>query len=166
MRDYILHLQKRGIKNGNKGCLVTRLRKLRALCNHAADEMKMPSINADAFKAIEDKMAWGKFESKAISYKAIKNIENINRNGFSKRELFLIDLFLFSFYAGGMANADVGYLTWDVIHGDEILYERIDDGHHPVAVAGFAGNSPNMIFKHYWKQTSMEDILANMNKIL
>lgn len=33
-------------------------------------------------------------------------------------------MFLFSFYAGGMASVDVSYLTWDCIVDDVIIYER------------------------------------------
>lgn len=36
-----------------------------------------------------------------------------------------LDFFLFSYYAGGMANIDVCYLTWDSIQNDEIVYEHI-----------------------------------------
>ena len=36
-----------------------------------------------------------------------------------------MDLFLFSYYTGGMANVDVCNLTWDLIQEDCIIYERI-----------------------------------------
>lgn len=34
-------------------------------------------------------------------------------------------MFLFSYYAGGMANVDVCNLTWDCVQEDRIVYERI-----------------------------------------
>lgn len=42
----------------------------------------------------------------------------------------------------------------------------IDEGYHSTAVAGFAGNSPHTIYRHYFKQTNIENISDEMNKIL
>lgn len=41
------------------------------------------------------------------------------------REQMYLDLFLFNYYADGMANIDVCYLIWDSIQEDRIVYERI-----------------------------------------
>lgn len=42
-----------------------------------------------------------------------------------EKEQLHLDLFLFSYYTGGMANVDVCNLTWDLVQEDRIVYERI-----------------------------------------
>ena len=63
--------------------------------------------------------------SKAVSDKVIEKIANIDRTLFSPKEQLHLDLFLFSYYTGGMANVDVCNLTWDLVEDDRIVYERI-----------------------------------------
>jgi integrase len=48
----------------------------------------------------------------------------MDKSCFSQLEYFHIDLFLFCFYAGGMANVDACYLTWNCIQDGVIIYER------------------------------------------
>lgn len=48
----------------------------------------------------------------------------MSRRGFTPKECFYIDLFLFSYYTGGMANVDVCHLTKNCIKEDRIVYER------------------------------------------
>ena len=100
--DYAFWIKETGIKNGNKGGLTTKLRRLRAICNYAY-----------------------KTTSKAVSDKVIEKIANIDRTLFSPKEQLHLDLFLFSYYTGGMANVDVCNLTWDLVEDDRIVYERI-----------------------------------------
>ena len=52
-------------------------------------------------------------------------IENVDRSLFSPKEQFCLDLFLFSYYTGGMANVDVSQLTHDMIQGNQVIYERM-----------------------------------------
>ena len=123
--DYTLYLEKKGIENGNKAGLRQRLRSLRALVKHAAKE-GMYGANPDIFSAVREKMAWGQFESKAVDANIIRRMEFMDRSIFDEREQLHIDMFLFSFYAGGMANVDTINLTWDLINEKEgqIIYER------------------------------------------
>lgn len=123
--DYTLYLEKKGIENGNKAGLRQRLRSLRALVKHAAKE-GMYGANPDIFSAVREKMAWGQFESKAVDANIIRRMEFMDRSIFDDREQLHIDMFLFSFYAGGMANVDTINLTWDLINEKEgqIIYER------------------------------------------
>ena len=53
-------------------------------------------------------------------------MEFMDRSLFSEQEQLCLDLFLFSFYSGGMANVDVVNLTWNMINEKEgmIVYER------------------------------------------
>lgn len=124
--DYVVFLEKRGIENGNKAGLRQLLRMFRALVNHAADELHMYGANPAIFEAVTEKMAWGQFESKAVNVNIIRRIEFMDRSLFSEQEQLCLDLFLFSFYSGGMANVDVINLTWGMINEKEgvIVYER------------------------------------------
>nr|WP_302399549.1 phage integrase SAM-like domain-containing protein [Alistipes onderdonkii] len=122
--DYAFHLKRRGVENGNQGCLVTRLRQLRALCNYAA-KLGMPGAGITAFDSLGDMIKWPETTSRAVSAKTISLLENIDRSLFSAKEQLHLDLFLFSYYTGGMANVDVCNLTWDCVQEDKIVYERI-----------------------------------------
>lgn len=122
--DYAFWIKETGIKNGNKGGLTSKLRRLRAICNYAYKE-GMYGVNMDAFLCLGDDIKWPETTSKAVSDKVIEKIANIDRTLFSKTEQFHLDLFLFSYYTGGMANVDVCNLTWDLVEEDRIVYERI-----------------------------------------
>ncbi|WP_165020632.1 tyrosine-type recombinase/integrase [Dysgonomonas sp. ZJ279] len=247
--DYALYLQMRGAENGNKGAVCNRLKKLLAVCNHAK-KIGMQGVNIAAFESVKGKMKVGKFVPKTIPYEVIRHIEKLDRSQLTRIEQFHIDLFLFSFYTGGMANIDVAYLNWNCLKDDMITYERmkifkeakvplidkakaiikkykdksyadyvlpvfthkhatekqrrekverlsnkvnetlekvrkavkyedkitwysargsfitkmIDDGYHPVLVAEQAGNSPDMIYRHYYKTTNTDEIRQSMNK--
>ncbi len=65
----------------------------------------------DAFLCIGDDIKWPETTPKAVSDKIIKQIVNIDRSLFTKKEQLHLDLFLFSYYTGGMANVDVCDLT-------------------------------------------------------
>lgn len=116
----------RGIENGNRAGLRQLLRIFRALVNYAKDELHMYGANPTIFEAATEKMAWGQFESKAVNPNIIRRMEFMDRSLFSEQEQLCLDLFLFSFYSGGMANVDVVNLTWDMINEKEgmIVYER------------------------------------------
>lgn len=122
--DFAFWIKKRGIHNGNQGGLTGKLRRLRAICNYAYKE-GMHGVNMEAFHVLGDDIKWKETTSKAASEKAITKIINIDRTLLTPREQFHLDLFLFSYYTGGMANVDVCNLTWDMIQGDKIIYERI-----------------------------------------
>ena len=124
--EYIVYLERRGIENGNRAGLRQLLRIFRALVNYAKDELHMYGANPTIFEAATEKMAWGQFESKAVNPNIIRRMEFMDRSLFSEQEQLCLDLFLFSFYSGGMANVDVVNLTWDMINEKEgmIVYER------------------------------------------
>ncbi len=124
--EYIVYLERRGIENGNRAGLRQLLRMFRALVNYAKDELHMYGANPAIFEAATEKMAWGQFESKAVNPNIIRRMEFMDRSLFTEQEQLCLDLFLFSFYSGGMANVDVVNLTWDMINEKEgmIVYER------------------------------------------
>ncbi len=122
--DFAFWIKEQGIRNGNRGGLTHKLRVLRAVCNHA-NKMGMYGVNMDAFLCLGNDIKWPETTSKAISYKMMNKIAAIDRTLLTRYEQLHLDLFLFSYYAGGMANVDVCNLTWDCIQEDRIVYERI-----------------------------------------
>ncbi len=122
--DFVFWVKEQGIRNGNKGGLTGKLRRLRAICNYAKKQ-EMYGVNMDAFLCLDDDIKWPKTTSKAVSDKIIEKIANIDRSLFTKKEQLHLDLLLFSYYTGGMANVDVCNLTWDSVQEDCIVYERI-----------------------------------------
>jgi hypothetical protein len=122
--DLAFWIKEQGIREGNKGGLTSKLRRLRAVCNYAKRQ-EMYGVNMDAFECLGDDLKWPETTSKAVSDKVIDKIANIDRTLFSKKEQLHLDLFLFSYYTGGMANVDVCNLTWDLVQEDRIVYERI-----------------------------------------
>lgn len=122
--DFSFWVKEQGIKNGNKAGLTHKLRLLRAVCNYAKKQ-EMYGVNMDAFLCLGDDIKWPETTSKAVSDKVIEKIANIDRTLFTEKEQLHLDLFLFSYYTGGMANVDVCNLTWDLVQEDRIVYERI-----------------------------------------
>ena len=122
--DLAFWIKEQGIKNGNKGGLPQKLRLLRAVCNYA-NKLGMYGVNMAAFECLGNDIKWPETTSKAISAKSMNKIAAIDRTLLTKREQLHLDLFLFSYYTGGMANVDVCNLTWDCIQDDKIIYERI-----------------------------------------
>lgn len=55
----------------------------------------------------------------------MKKVENLDRTKLTRVEKFHLDLFLFSFYTGGMPMVNMANLNWDTIVDDIICYERI-----------------------------------------
>lgn len=251
LNDFSVYLQKEGAKKGNKGGVVHKLKKLRAVCSYAA-RRKIPGANVEIFQCVGQKMKNNKFVPKTIPYSIIQQMESMDKGGFTRKQLFHIDLFLFSFYAGGMGNSDIVHLKKSSIKDCYIEYERckvakeasvplidkaeaiikkyasasysdyvfpiftlkhqtdlqkrhrvesislrvnktlekvreklkykdkitwysargtfitkmLDDGFHPIQVAGHAGNSPDVIYKHYYKPTNQDEIRARMNNNL
>lgn len=122
--DYAFWIKEKGIREGNKGGLTSKLRMLRAVCNYANKE-DMYGVNMEAFNVLGNDIKWPETTSKAVSDKVIEKIANLDRTLFTKKEQLHLDLFLFSYYTGGMANVDVCNLTWDLVQEDKIVYERI-----------------------------------------
>ena len=79
----------------------------------------------EAFDCLGEDIKWPETTSRAVPEKVMRKIEKIDRTLFSQKEQFCLDLFLFSYYTGGMANVDVCNLTWDMIEDDRIVYERM-----------------------------------------
>lgn len=124
IKDFIAYIEKLGLDNGNKGGLCTKLRLLRGMCSNANKD-GIPGAKVSQFNVAKEKMVWGNVTPKTIPYGVFQKIEEIDRDYFTEEEQFYLDLFLFSFYAGGMGDKDVCYLTWDCIQGNMLIYERM-----------------------------------------
>lgn len=125
VEDFVVYLQERGIKNGNKGNVPVKLGRFYGVFYYA-NKMKIAGVDFSVFESRKELMKKNKkITPKTLPIAVIKKIEDIDRSLFSKKENLYIDLFLFSYYTGGMANIDVAYLTWDCIENDIIQYERI-----------------------------------------
>ena len=55
-------------------------------------------------------------------------------------------------------------LTWYSARASFIT-RMVDQGYSPYVVAEMAGNSPMVIYKHYYKNTQGDEILKQMNSI-
>lgn len=125
MKDYVLYLQQRGLKKGNKGGVCERLRQFYGVFYYS-DKMGVTDVDETIFKPYRHlTKRFKKTKTKTVPFNIIEKIENMDKSNFSNKEKFWLDVFLFSFYAGGMANIDVCYLTWDSIVDNELNFERI-----------------------------------------
>ena len=59
---------KKDARNGNKGGLVHRLKKLRAVVNYAHKVLRNPYADVGIFKCVESKMKHRKFVPKSIPH--------------------------------------------------------------------------------------------------
>ena len=121
--DYTLWAQVYGGKQGNNGGIREKLRKLRAVCLYAK-ETGVYNVNPNAFRPLQAKLKPRLVTPKGVSPEIIRRIETFDRSGLDKKESFYLDLFLFSYYAGGMSAIDVCLLTRERIKDDIIIYDR------------------------------------------
>ncbi|MFR9563078.1 MAG: phage integrase SAM-like domain-containing protein [Rikenellaceae bacterium] len=123
--DFAIYLQKKGIERGNNGGVPERLRKLYGLCYNAS-KMSVPGVDLSIFEQSRHLMKRKETAPKSIPTKVMMQIEALDRTLLTRVEKIHLDLFLFSFYAGGIASVDACYLTWDCVDKDGYLcYERI-----------------------------------------
>lgn len=124
IKDYVSYLEKVGMEKGNKSGLCTKLRMLRGVCSNAS-KVDIPGAKISQFACVKEKMVWNNVIPKTIPYTVFQQIENIDRDYFTEEEQFYLDLYLFSFYAGGMGDKDVCYLTWECLNNGMLVYERM-----------------------------------------
>jgi hypothetical protein len=125
VKDFVLYTQDRGVRNGNKAGLVPKLKLLYGVFFYSDKLLNMPDTDLAVLKCTKDLIRRKKAEPQTISYDLIRKIETMDKSKFSKLERFYIDIFLFSFYAGGIIGIDVCYLTWSCIENNLICRERI-----------------------------------------
>lgn len=248
LKDFVLYLQERGVKNGTQACLPERLKKLWGVFCYSR-EMGQPHTDTKIFNCVESHFKRKENPPQTIPPEWMIKIETMDKSQLKKQEKFHIDLFLFSYYCGGIAPIDACFLTWNSIENHKVVFERtkfpkeaempltedtkriirkyadkcyenyvlpvinhkhveekqklkrikslmedvnatlkkvakelkleyeftwyaargtfitkmINDGFHPVEVAKMCGNSPQTIYKYYWKQTNPEDLRTRVN---
>lgn len=122
--DFDIFVQKQGAKKGNNGGIYAKLKYLHATFTYAK-KRDVYGVNLSVFDSIRDKFKSRFFIPKAITNISMQLLENMDRSFLKKYEKFHLDLFLFSYYAGGISNIDICYLTQGCIKNDEIAFERI-----------------------------------------
>lgn len=123
IQDFAVWIQIQAAKNGTGGDVSGKLRKLRAVCLHAK-EQGVHNVNLHAFQSFKEKLKPRITTPKGVSPEVMQQIETFDRMLLTKKEQLYLDLFLFSYYAGGMSAIDVCLLTRNQIKGDQIIYER------------------------------------------
>lgn len=79
-----------------EGGVSTHLRKLRSAFYLAADRIGVPSINTSVFDCVRDELRQPEFAAKVIPSEVMRQIENIDRSQFDRKERLHIDLLLFA----------------------------------------------------------------------
>ena len=122
--DFGVFVQQQGAKKGNNGGIYAKLKYLHATFTYAK-KYNIYGVNLSVFEPIQDKFKSRFFIPKAVTNTSILLIESVDRDLLKKQEKFHLDLFLFSYYAGGISNIDICYLTRRCIRENEIAFERI-----------------------------------------
>lgn len=123
LRAYCKYIQDKARKQANKGGLRNKISNLKALFRKAL-ENDVEGVNLNVFSVVKEYLVSSKITPKTISKHSFERIRDIDRNLLSKKECFWLDLFLFSYYTGGMANVDVCYLNKSCLKDSYIEYER------------------------------------------
>lgn len=122
--DFIIYSKREGAKNGNRGGVFNKLHMLYKIVEYA-QKKKLYNANLEAFDKFKTYMKESPVVTKAVSHEIIMKIEQVDRSILKKCEHLYFDLFLFSYYAGGMSGIDICYLERHMINGDSLKYERI-----------------------------------------
>lgn len=124
IEDFIIYSKREGAKNGNRGGVFYKLHMLYKIVEYA-QKKKLYNVNLGAFDKFKTYMKESPVVTKAVSHEIIMKIEQVDRSILKKCEHLYLDLFLFSYYAGGMSGIDICYLERNMINGDSLKYERI-----------------------------------------
>ncbi|MDL2320142.1 integrase [Alistipes sp. OttesenSCG-928-B03] len=122
--DFHYHELKRGTKNGNTGDVDRKIKLLYQVCRKAA-QIGVYGVDLSVFGSVRLVLRQPRFFSKAVSHETMMKIETVNQDDLDKRENFYLDLFLFSYYAGGMSGVDICHMEHSWIKNGTIEYERI-----------------------------------------
>lgn len=123
LQDFTVWVQVQAAKRGNSGDISGKLRKLKAVCFYAK-EQGVYNVNLNVFQSFKEKLKSRITTPKGVSQEVIQRIEKFDRTLLTKKEQLYLDLFLFSYYAGGMSAIGVCLLTRNQIKGDMIIYDR------------------------------------------
>lgn len=124
LNDYIVHEKQKGAKNQNRGGVCTKLCILYDVVKYAQNR-KLYNVNLSAFDSVRNYMRQPPVFTKAVSHETIMKIEQVDRSILRPCEHLYLDLFLFSYYAGGMSGIDICFLEHRMINDERIEYERM-----------------------------------------
>lgn len=160
LQDYAIWVQVNAVKSGSSGDVNDKLRKLRAVCLYAKDQ-KVYNVNLNAFASFREKLKRRISTPKGVSPNIMKAIESYDRFRLTKKEVLYLDLFMFSYYAGGMSPIDVCLMTRDWIKGEMIIYERTKyDKQARVIIIDKATE----IIERYRKEASMNYVFPTIKR--
>lgn len=143
--DYTVFIQE---SKPNGGGLRHKLKALRAILTKAKIQ-GFERLDLSVFDSVKTKMIEEVHTPKEILISDIKRIEDLDMGAYSEKERFYRDLFLFSFYTGGMANVDVCHLKQSLIKDNCIEYERTKCRTQAVPILNIKSN--HLILKYTGK---------------
>ncbi|WP_282918726.1 phage integrase SAM-like domain-containing protein [Porphyromonas macacae] len=158
--DHTFHEQQRGMQNGNRGNLFKKLKCLYSVCIRASAQ-KIYGVNLSVFDTVWQYIRPQRPFSKAASHETILKIERMDRTGLLKREELYLDMFLFSYYAGGMTCIDTCYIEHSWIKHGIIEYQRIK---FPNRVKVVLANKAAAIIEKYRKEGYMDYVFPVFKK--
>ncbi|WP_165044257.1 tyrosine-type recombinase/integrase [Dysgonomonas sp. ZJ709] len=122
--DYIFYLRKCGSEKGNQGRVPGRLK---SFCGvfYYANKKGIPGADITVFDNVRLYMKDKDREPRTIPSEIMDKIESFDSKDLSETEKFHLDMFLFCYYAGGIAPIDMAYLTWGSIQDGVLVYERM-----------------------------------------
>jgi integrase len=110
--------------NGNKDTTISYyIRTLRSTLNKAIEEKRVIASH-DPFQDFKLRRFNTITEKRAISKSDIKLIMELNLDQFHKKQQFAIDIFLFSYFCGGISFVDISNLTELNIQNNKLSYIR------------------------------------------
>lgn len=122
--DYTLYLEQRYAATVKKTGVRAKLLSLYSVFVRA-QKREVYNVDITVFNVVRSKLKQPRLFSKAITHETMIKIEQFDRSNLLKREELYLDMFMFSYYAGGMSGIDVCYLEHCRIRNGTIEYERI-----------------------------------------
>lgn len=122
--EFAMYEQQRGARQGHLGGVQHKLKILHATFVEAKHQ-GVYNVRLSVFKAVRVKIKGPIHCPKSVSQATICAIEQFDRQKLNAKEQLYLDLFLFSYYAGGMSAVDTCFLTANLIKNDMIFYERV-----------------------------------------
>ncbi len=136
-------------KKGNKGRVSEKLRQFYRGFFYS-EKIGVAEVNKSVFIPVRHLCKrFKKIQPQTVPYEFIDKIENMERSQLTKLENFHMNIFLFSFHAGGMTNIDVCYLNGYSSVDDVIQCERTK---FPKSVKVPLNDSAKAIIRKYQHQ--------------
>ena len=124
--DYVFYLKKKGRekKRPNASRVPGRLKTFCGVFYYAGQK-GIPNTDFKLFDCVRLYMKDNEREPQTIPVEVMEKIEVLDRCELSEEEEFHLDLFLFSYYVGGIAPINMAYLVWDSLKDGIWVYEKM-----------------------------------------